>query len=80
MTRTCRSTSFIASTPDNPLLNISFEYIDLAVPPGIQPFDAMRLSHINGLRIHNVRFSERDNASGPSPFAIRLNAIENQHQ
>jgi len=73
----CRSPSFIGGKADNPLLNISFEDIDLAVPQGTEPFTALQLSHIDGLRLHNVRFFEGDKANGPSPFGIKLSGIEN---
>ncbi|MCL2117115.1 MAG: glycosyl hydrolase family 28 protein [Planctomycetaceae bacterium] len=72
----CRATSPIGGKPDNALLNISFEDIDLAVPQGSQPFTAMQLSHIDGLRLKNVRIFEWDKSNEPSPFAIRLNTIE----
>jgi len=59
------------------LFNISFEDIDLTVPAGSEPFTAMQLSYINGLRLENVRFFERDESNGSSPFAINLENIEN---
>ena len=65
------------TTPGNPLFNISFEDIDLAVPQGTKPFTALQLSHIDGLRLHNVRFFEWDKPNEPSPLDIKLTAIEN---
>ena len=73
----CRNTSHISGKASNLLLNISFEDIDLAVPQGSQPFTVMQLSHIDGLRLRDVRFFEWDKSSGPSPFAIKLTNIEN---
>jgi len=73
----CRATSPVGGKPDNFLFNISFKDIDLAVPAGNEPFTAMQLSYINGLRLENVRFFEWDKSNGPSPFAIKLTDIEN---
>lgn len=73
----CRETSPVRGKPGNPLLNVSFEDIDLVVPKDTKPFTALQLSHIDGLRLHNVRFTEWDKPSGPSPFEIKVSEIEN---
>jgi len=72
-----RATSPVGGKPGNPLLNISFEDIDLATPAGAQSFTALQLSHIDGLRLNNVRFFEWDRPNSPSPFEIKLMAIVN---
>ena len=72
-----RGTCPVGGWATNKLINISFVDIDFSVPKGTQPFDAMQLLHINGLRLENVRFFEFDKPADPSPFAIKLTEIDN---
>jgi polygalacturonase len=71
-----RSTSPISGKPDNKLINISFNDIDLVIPQGMKPFNLFHFSYINGLHLKNVRISEWDKPNQAFVFNSDFSEVE----